>query len=123
MESGRLTKTTKTENYDIELKCWVFATANNKDILEPLLDRFEIYYLTEYTDDEFKQIAVHRIRQEGIEDEELAVYIVNAVLSLGRKSLRDAIRIARESKSIQDVDETVQTFKKYDLKDSVKQVT
>src|SRR6266516_103457 len=31
MESGRLTKTTKAEYYDIELKCWVFATANNKE--------------------------------------------------------------------------------------------
>ena len=31
MESGRLTKTTKSECYDIRLDAWVFATANNKD--------------------------------------------------------------------------------------------
>jgi DNA replicative helicase MCM subunit Mcm2 (Cdc46/Mcm family) len=31
MESGRLTKTTKSETYDIKLDAWVFATANNKD--------------------------------------------------------------------------------------------
>jgi hypothetical protein len=30
MESGRLTKTTKSEHFDIELKCWIFATANDK---------------------------------------------------------------------------------------------
>jgi len=30
MESGRLTKTTKSETYDIKLDAWVFATANNK---------------------------------------------------------------------------------------------
>jgi MoxR-like ATPase len=118
MESGRLIKTSKIENYDIKLKCWVFATANNKDdILEPLYDRFERYFLSEYTDEEFKAIAVQRLKKEGVQDEELALYIAKAVLrGLGRKSIRDTIRIARKSEQIQDVDETVQTLKKYDLK-------
>ena len=30
MESGRITKTTRSESYDIQLNAWVFATANNK---------------------------------------------------------------------------------------------
>ena len=115
MESGRLTKTTKAEHYDIELKCWVFATANNKeDILEPLFDRFERYFLGQYSDDEFKAIAVQRLKKEGIHDEELALYIANAVLrGLNRKNLRDAIRIARKCKTFAQVEETVQTMKKY----------
>ena len=59
MASGRLTKTTKSETYDIKLDAWVFATANNKDdILEPLFDRFERYCLTTYSDDEFIAIAI-----------------------------------------------------------------
>ncbi len=119
MESGRLTKTTKAEHYDIELKCWVFATANNKeDILEPLFDRFERYFLGQYSDDEFKAIAVQKLKKEGIHDEELALYIANAVIrALNRKSLRVAIRIARKCKTFEDVDETVQSLKKYgDLK-------
>jgi len=59
----------------------VFATANNEEkILDPLLDRFEAYYLTDYTDDQFREIAAKRLRQEGIEDEELALFIANAVL-------------------------------------------
>jgi MoxR-like ATPase len=115
MESNRLTKTTKSEHYDIELKCWVFATANSKDsLLEPLFDRFETYYLSPYTEEKFRKIAVSRLKQEGIENEELALYIANAVLrGLNRKSLRDAIRIARKSKTFEDVDETVRTLKKY----------
>ena len=118
MENGKLTKTTKTESYEIDLRAWVFATANNeKRILDPLLDRFEAYYLSDYTDDEFRAIAAKRLKQEGIENEELALFIANAVLMcLGRKSFRDAIRIARKSKTIQDVEETLQTLKKYDLK-------
>ena len=118
MESGRLTKTTKSETYDIKLDAWVFATANNKDdILEPLFDRFERYFLHEYSDDEFKIIALQRLRKEGIQDEELALYIAVAVLrGLGRKSIRDIIRISRKSKTIQDVDETILALKKYGLR-------
>jgi MoxR-like ATPase len=79
MESGRLIKTTKSEHYDIELKCWIFATANKKeDILEPLIDRFERYFLSEYTDEEFRAIAVKRLKQEGIENIELARYMANS---------------------------------------------
>src|SRR2546428_10934396 len=55
MENGKLTKTMKLESYEIDLKAWVFATANNEEkILEPLLDRFEAYYLTDYTDEQFR---------------------------------------------------------------------
>ena len=81
------------------------------------LDRFEAYYLTDYTDDQFRAVSVKRLKQEGIENDELALFIANAVLrGLGGKSFRDAIRIARKSKTMQDVKETIQTLKKYDLK-------
>jgi len=118
MESGRLTKTSKSESYDIKLEAWVFATANDKEeLLEPLFDRFEVYFLTAYTDDEFKAIAAKRLSKEGIQDEELALYIANAVLKgLRKRSFRQAIRIAKMCKTIEQVDETIQTLKKYDLK-------
>jgi len=94
------------------------ATANNKeDILDPLFDRFERYFISEYTDEEFRAIAVKRLKQERIENEELALYIANVILrGLNRKSLRDLIKIARKSRTIQHVDETVQTLEKYGLK-------
>jgi MoxR-like ATPase len=118
MENGKLTKITKSESYEIDLQAWVFATANNEQkILDPLLDRFEAYYLTDYTDDQFRAISVKRLKQEGIENDELALFIANAVLRvLGRKSFREVIRIARKAMTIQDVEETIQTLKKYDLK-------
>src|SRR6266849_1348376 len=108
MESSRLIKTTKSESYDIRLNAWVFATANNKeDILRPLFDRFETYFPTDYTDDEFREIAARRLRQEGVQDEELALYIANSVLrGLNRKSLRDAIRIVRKCTTFAQVEET-----------------
>jgi hypothetical protein len=57
------------------------------------------------------------LKKEGIQDEELALYIANAVLrGLGRKSFRDCIRIARKSKTMEDVDETILALKRYDLK-------
>lgn len=63
------------------------------------MDRFETYYLTEYSDDEFVAIAIKRLEQEGIiGSKDLALYIANSVLrGPGRKTLRDAIRIATTS--------------------------
>jgi holliday junction DNA helicase RuvB len=118
MESGRLTKTTKSESYDLKLDAWVFATANNKDdILEPLFDRFERYFLPAYSDNEFKAIAAKRLSKEGTEDEELALYIANSVLrGLVWKSFRDCIRVARKNKTVDGVDTTIQTMKRYALK-------
>jgi Mg-chelatase subunit ChlI len=115
METGIMKKTTKAESYEIQLNAWVFATANIKEnIMEPLIDRFETYYLLEYADEEFRKIAVSRLRQEGVNNDNLSLYIANAVLkTLGKKSFRAAIRIANKCKSIQEVDETVQTLKKY----------
>ncbi|MDQ6666849.1 MAG: hypothetical protein M3Y53_01330 [Thermoproteota archaeon] len=68
-------------------------------ILDSLFDRFERYFLSEYTDVEFRAIAVKRPKQEGIENDELALYIADSVLSLNRKSLKDVIRIARKSRT------------------------
>jgi hypothetical protein len=45
------------------------------------------------------------------------MFIAKVILrGLRRKSFRDAIRIARKSKTIQDAEETIETLKKYDLK-------
>jgi len=66
---------------------------------------------------EFKAIAAKRLSKEGIQDVELALYIVNAVLKgLNKRSFRQAIRIAKMCKTIEQVDETIQALKKYDLK-------
>jgi hypothetical protein len=71
--------------------------------------------LTEYTDDEFIAIATKRLEQEGVDSKDLALYIANSVLrGLGRKSLRDVIRIARKYKKLEEVDETIQTLKRYE---------
>jgi hypothetical protein len=57
------------------------------------------------------------LSKEGIQDVELALYIVNAVLKgLHKRSFRQAIRIAKMCKTIEQVDETIQALKKYDLK-------
>ncbi|MFZ0896483.1 MAG: hypothetical protein WAZ77_18435 [Candidatus Nitrosopolaris sp.] len=50
------------------------ATANNKDDIEPLFDRFGRYFLSEHTDEESKQSQYRDSdKREGIENEELAL--------------------------------------------------
>jgi ATP-dependent Lon protease len=94
----------------------VVSTQPKDDILEPLFDRFERYFLTTYSDDEFIAIAARRLKQEGIDNEELALYIANSVLrGLNSRSIRDIVRIARKSKTMDNVDETILALRKYGL--------
>ncbi|MEP6577006.1 MAG: AAA family ATPase [Nitrososphaerota archaeon] len=74
METGIVSETKKTSTRETKMVTWVFATSNGTDLLEPLLSRFLVLHLKAYTDDEFKQIAVSRLLEEGI-NEDLAMEI------------------------------------------------
>jgi ATP-dependent Lon protease len=49
----------------MQLKCWVFATGNSyANLIEPLLSRFVILIMPEYSFDEFIEIASGRLKRE-----------------------------------------------------------
>jgi ATP-dependent Lon protease len=51
----------------MQLASWVFATANSSDkIIQPLLSRFAILEIPEYTFEEFTEIALTRLVGENI---------------------------------------------------------
>ena len=63
----------------MELTSWVFATANScEKIIEPLLSRFFIVEIPEYTFEEFKDITVARLTKEKL-DHYTASFIANKV--------------------------------------------
>jgi len=96
MESCRLSKTTKTESYDIPLKVWVFATCNQTKILGPLQDRFVPQYFKEYTRAESIDIAESRLCGKPWRlDSQLAYYLAEQVLdTLGTDQFRKCIQVA-----------------------------
>lgn len=64
METGIISETKMNKTREMELKCWVFASANScEKISEPLLSRFVVLQIPEYTFEEFKGIVMLRLKK------------------------------------------------------------
>lgn len=113
MESGRVIVTKHKEHREIQLKTWVFAASNDTKRLPPeLLDRFQVFYLRPYDKETLRRVIVKCLtRREGV-PAELAEYIADKVVA-GGGTVRDAIRLARLSKTKEDVDKYYEIMKKY----------
>jgi holliday junction DNA helicase RuvB len=117
METGLISETKINKTRQMKLTSWVFATANSIDkISEPLLSRFLVLKIPLYTFEQFKQIAVFRLKQEKV-DGELALIIAQKVWhEFGSNDIRDAIKIGRLSTSIEDACSIVKIMKKMSTK-------
>jgi len=113
METGIISETKINKTRQIELTSWVFATANScQKIIEPLLSRFAIMEIPEYTFEEFTEIAVTRLTKEDV-DESIATHIAEKVWNeLGSKDIRDVIKVGRLASSSEEVTFVVKMLKK-----------
>jgi ATP-dependent Lon protease len=67
METGIISETKINKTRQMKLTSWVFATANScEKIINPLLSRFAILEMPEYTFEEFSEIAVTKLLKEGV---------------------------------------------------------
>ena len=113
METGIISETKVTKTRQMELTSWVFASANScEKISEPLLSRFMVLKIPEYTFEQFKEIVVFRLKRENIREDVSVVIAEKVWHELDSKDIRDAIKIGRLSKCIEDVDYIVKMMKK-----------
>lgn len=100
MEKGRITKMKKGSNMDIVLKTWVIATANRIDRLpSELKSRFALLGLKEYSAKEFIRVVQSTLQSsENLTSDN--AFAVATKLTGRTHDVRDAIRVARLSKSI-----------------------
>lgn len=112
METGIISETKINKTRHMELTSWVFATANScQKIIEPLLSRFLVLKIPEYTFDEFSEIAVTRLRKENIEDS-TARFIADKVWNeLGSRDIRDVIKVARLANTLHEVSSVANIIK------------
>jgi len=112
MQTGIISKTLKTERIEKKMTVTVFATANTDEtLLPPLLSRFFAMYLREYTDEQFKELAVKSVAQKEQVKPEVAMHIAVSVLrKLNSKDLRGVIKIAQRASTIEEVDKVVNTL-------------
>ena len=68
METGIISETKINKSRQMELTSWVFATANScEKIIEPLLSRFLIPEVPDYSFEEFKEITVSILTKENVD--------------------------------------------------------
>jgi Holliday junction DNA helicase RuvB len=113
METGIISETKMSKTRQMELMSWVFATANSCDkIIQPLLSRFAILEIPEYTLEEFTEIALIRLGRENI-DKPIALSIAEKVWhELDSKDIRDVIKVGRLASSSEEVTFVVKMLKK-----------
>jgi MoxR-like ATPase len=113
METGIISETKINKTRQMQLTSWVFATANSCDkIIQPLLSRFAILEIPEYTFEEFTEIALTRLARENI-DKPIALSIVEKVWhELDSKDIRDVIKVGRLASSSEEISFVVKMLKK-----------
>jgi Holliday junction DNA helicase RuvB len=114
METGIIAETKYQKTRNTQMKTWVFATSNGTErMLTPLLSRFIVLHFKQYRYENFREIAVHILAQEGISSE-IATACADAVwLKMKSKDIRDCIKIGRLAKIKEDVDWIANTLKNY----------
>lgn len=117
METGIISETKINKTRQIQLTSWVFATANSCDkIFEPLLSRFAILEMPEYTFEEFSEIAVNKLKKENVH-ERTARFIAEKVWNeLRSKDFRDVIKVGRLASTSEEISLIIRAMKRhYDL--------
>jgi Holliday junction resolvasome RuvABC ATP-dependent DNA helicase subunit len=114
METGIIAETKYQKTRNTQMKTWVFATSNGTErMLTPLLSRFIVLHFKQYKYENFREIAVHILAQEGISSD-IASASADAVWQKMRsKDIRDCIKIGRLAKIKEDVDWIASTLKSY----------
>ena len=104
IETGIVSETKYNKTRKMDLKTSVFATSNNiEKIIIPLQSRFFIVNMHAYTYEQFYEITMQLLTSNQYNvDEEIAKAIAEAVWDTSR-NIRESIRIARISKSVEDV--------------------
>ncbi len=114
METGRVIETMYQRYREDQLGTVVFAAANTvKGLSAELLSRFEQLYFSEYTREQFLNVSTNLLIMGGT-PEDLARYIAEKVCSdLGTENVRQAVRVSRLCDNKADVDQLVDTLRKY----------
>ena len=104
METGIISETRINKTRQTRLISWVFATANSCDkIIQPLLSRFAVLEIPEYTLEEFTEIAITRFASENVKECTAQVIAGKVWNELGSRDIRDVVKVARLASSIEEI--------------------
>jgi holliday junction DNA helicase RuvB len=114
MERGNFTSTKMRNTKTVKANIVIFATSNSTDRLsKPLLSRFTVYEIPEYTYPEFEAISV-RITKKLPQN--TVIQIASSVWKAGSKDIRDVLKIAKlcnPSDTEEDISRLISIHQKY----------
>jgi holliday junction DNA helicase RuvB len=113
METGIIAETKVNKTRQMQLTSWVFATANScQTIIKPLLSRFLVLEIPEYTFQEFMKIAIFRLKKEKV-GEKTAIMIAEKVWNeLKSKDIRDVVKLGRLTSDSKDLSMIISIIKR-----------
>ena len=114
MESGKVVETKYGRRREEYMKVWVFGVCNTtKGIPPENLSRFHfVFRLREYTKEDYVKVVYKTLTEREDMDPEIAGYIAEK-LSSYTKDVRKAVGFARICRTREEVDELLDTMKKY----------
>jgi len=114
METGIIAETKHMKTRNTQLKTLVFATSNQTNhMLTPLLSRFMVLHFKQYKYENFLDISIHMLAQEGITKDVANEVAAQVWQKMKSKDIRDCIKIAHLAKTKNDVNWIVETLLKY----------
>lgn len=115
METGIVSESKYHRRRQEKLDTMVVAAANRINGLPPeLRSRFMALHFREYDEPTYREIVEHvLVEREGC-DRELARHITEvAIRRLRTRDVRDAVRLSRICKSVEEVDRMIETMERY----------
>ena len=93
MERGEFTTTKVRNTQTVKANMVIFATSNSTERLsKPLLSRFTVFEISEYTYEEFETISVRIIKKLP---QDTIIQIASSVWKTGSIDIRDVLKIAK----------------------------
>ena len=115
METGILKEVKYGKTREMKLNAKVFAACNRTNNIPPeLLSRFMIFNVPEYDNSTLRRVIFKVVKEREKKSEEIAKAIADVVIDvLKTRDVRDAIKLARLSDTVEEVKTFAQIWKKY----------
>ena len=114
MERGEFTTTKVRNTQRVKADMVIFATSNSTGRLsKPLLSRFTVYEIPNYTYEEFEAISVRIIRKLP---QNAVIHIASSVWKSGSRDIRDVLKIAKlcnPTDTEEDINRLISIHQKY----------
>ena len=113
MENGMVSETKINKTREMLLRSTVFASANSTiKIAEPLLSRFLVIKIPDYSFEEFMDIAVFQLKREKMDEMTARTISQKVWQELENRDIRDVIKIGRLARNIQEAELIIRILKR-----------